>query len=53
MNDPDLELAYTTSDPSVATVKDGKITYQGIGTCTITVTAGETDNARKQVWQLL
>ena len=47
VNDPDLELAYTTSDPSVATVKDGKITYQGIGTCTITVTAGETDKCKE------
>mgnify|MGYP001851734391 CR=1 FL=1 len=47
VNDPDLELAYTTSDPSVATVKDGKITYQGIGTCTITVKAEETNNCKE------
>ena len=43
VEDPDLILSYETSDPSVATVKDGKITYQGVGTCTVTVTAAETD----------
>ena len=31
VEDPDLILSYETSDPSVATVKDGKITYQGVG----------------------
>ena len=45
-DDPDLELTYTTSDPSVATVKDGKITYQGVGECTITVTAEETETCK-------
>ena len=43
VDDPDLSLSYETSDPSVATVEDGKITYQGVGTCVITVTASETD----------
>lgn len=32
----DLELTYTTSDPLAATVKKGKITYQGVKECTIT-----------------
>ena len=41
--DPNLSLAYETSDPEVATVKDGKITYQGVGECIITVTAAATD----------
>mgnify|MGYP005782435555 FL=1 len=43
VEDPNLSLSYETSDPEVATVKDGKITYQGIGECTITVTAAATD----------
>ena len=42
----DLELTYTTSDPAVATVKDGKITYQGVGECSITVTAEETETCK-------
>ena len=46
VNDPDLSLSYETSDPSVATVENGKITYQGIGTCIITVTAAETDTCK-------
>lgn len=47
VDDPDLKLTYQTSDPAVATVKDGKITYQGVGTCTITVTAEETDTCKE------
>lgn len=43
VDDPDLNLSYETSDPEVATVEDGKITYQGVGTCTVTVTAADTD----------
>ena len=43
VEDPNLSLAYETSDPEVATVKDGKITYQGVGECMITVTAAATD----------
>ncbi|MGI6006053.1 MAG: hypothetical protein ACOX8E_01005 [Ruminococcus sp.] len=43
VDDPDLSLSYETSDPEVATVEDGKITYQGMGTCTVTVTAAATD----------
>ncbi len=43
VDDPDLGLSYETSDPSVATVENGKITYRGVGTCVITVTAAETD----------
>ena len=43
VEDPNLSLAYETSDPEVATVKDGKITYQGVGECIITVTAAATD----------
>ncbi|MGI6007585.1 MAG: InlB B-repeat-containing protein [Ruminococcus sp.] len=43
VDDPDLSLSYETSDPEVATVEDGKITYQGVGTCTVTVTAAATD----------
>lgn len=42
VEDPDLSLSYETSDTEVATVKDGKITYQGVGTCTVTVTAAAT-----------
>ena len=47
VDDPDLKLTYQTSDPAVATVKDGKITYQGVGTCTIIVTAEETDTCKE------
>ena len=47
VDDPDLKLTYQTSDPAVATVKDGKITYQGVGTCTITVTAEATDTCKE------
>ena len=43
VDDPALSLSYETSAPEVATVEDGKITYQGVGTCMITVTAAETD----------
>ena len=43
VEDPDLALSYETSDPEVASVKDGKITYQGVGECMITVTAAATD----------
>lgn len=45
--DEDMVLTYETSDPEVATVDDGKITYQGVGTCTITVTAKETDTCKE------
>ena len=44
MADEDTKFTYTTSDPSVATVNDGKITYQGVGECTITVSAAATDS---------
>lgn len=43
VEDPDLSLSYETSDPEVATVEDGKITYQGVGECIITVRAAATD----------
>ena len=38
----DGKLSYETSDPSVATVKDGKFTVKGAGKCNITITASET-----------
>ena len=44
MADEDTKYTYTTSDPSVATVNAGKITYQGVGECTITVSAAATDS---------
>ena len=44
MADEDTKFTYTTSDPSVATVNAGKITYQGVGECTITVSAAATDS---------
>ena len=44
MADEDTKFTYTTSDPSVATVNDGKITYRGVGECTITVSAAATDS---------
>lgn len=44
MADEDTKYTYTTSDPSVATVNAGKITYQGVGECTITVSAPATDS---------
>ena len=44
--DKNMNLSYATSDPSVATVSDGKITYQGVGECIITVTANETNNCK-------
>lgn len=34
------DVAWTSSDPSVATVEDGLVTWQGRGTCTITVYGG-------------
>ena len=44
MADEDTKYTYKSSDLSVATVNDGKITYKGVGECTITVTAAETDS---------
>ena len=44
MADEDTKYTYTTSDPSVATVNAGKITYQGVGECTITVSTAATDS---------
>lgn len=35
------EIAWRSSDPSVATVENGQIRWIGAGTCTITATAGE------------
>ena len=48
--DPNLSLSYETSDPEVATVKEGKITYQGVGECVITVKAA--GQRRKPLWPL-
>ena len=46
-------LSYQSSDIKVATVdRDGKVTIKGCGTCTITVTASQTDtykSAKKNV----
>lgn len=47
VEDKDLHLTYATSDSKVATVEDGKITYQGVGTCIITVTAKATDTCKE------
>lgn len=48
MEDADLNLSYATSDKSVATVDgNGVITYQGVGECTITVTAKATDSCKE------
>lgn len=41
-----MNLSYESSDKSVATVNNGVITYQGVGECTITVTANETNNCK-------
>ncbi len=41
-----MNLSYESSDKSVATVDNGVITYQGVGECTITVTANETNNCK-------
>ena len=39
------ELSYTSSNTDIATVDStGKVTAKGIGTATITISAGETDN---------
>lgn len=47
VEDEDMELIYETSNPNIATVEGGKITYQGVGTCIITVTAKATDTCRE------
>lgn len=39
-----VNLSYSSDNEDVATVANGVITYQGVGECTITVTAKETDN---------
>lgn len=39
-----VNLSYSSDNEDVATVSNGVITYQGVGECTITVTAKETDN---------
>lgn len=39
-----VNLSYSSDNEDVATVSNGVITYQGLGECTITVTAKETDN---------
>ena len=52
VDDPDLSISYETSDPEVATVEDGKITYQGVGTCMITVTAAETDMCKAAMLEI-
>lgn len=52
VDDSDRILSYATSDPSVATVEDGKITYQGIGECVITVTAAATDLCKEAVLEI-
>ena len=52
LEDKNMNLSYTTSDPSVATVNDGKITYQGVGECTITVTAKETNNCKADTLEI-
>ena len=44
MADEDTKYTYKSSDLSVATVNAGKITYQGVGECTITVSAAATDS---------
>ncbi len=52
VDDPDLSLTYETSDPEVATVKEGKITYQGVGECVITVKAAATDLCKGAVLEI-
>ena len=52
VEDPDRNLSYTTSDPSVAVVEAGKITYQGVGECVITVTAAATDLCKEAVLEI-
>lgn len=44
MADEDTKYTYKSSDLSVATVNAGKITYQGVGECTITVSTAATDS---------
>ena len=52
LEDKNMSLSYATSDPSVATVSDGKITYKGVGECTITVTAKETNNCKADTLEI-
>ena len=52
VDDPDLSLTYETSDPEVAMVKEGKITYQGVGECVITVKAAATDLCKGAVLEI-
>lgn len=52
LEDKNLNLTYATSDPSVATVSNGKITYQGVGECIITVTANETNNCKADTLEI-
>src|SRR5699024_7609587 len=52
VDDPALSLSYETSAPEVATVEDGKITYQGVGTCMITVSAAETDMCKAAMLEI-
>lgn len=49
----DVEVTWTTSNSSVATVKNGKITAKGEGSCVITAEAGgKTDTVRVDVVDL-
>ena len=43
-NGYDQSVTWTTSDAAVATVENGKVTAVGLGTATITATAGADDN---------
>ena len=52
LEDKNMSLSYATSDPSVATVNNGKITYEGVGECTITVTAKETNNCKADTLEI-
>lgn len=52
LEDKNMSLSYDTSDASVATVNDGKITYKGVGECTITVTAKETNNCKADTLEI-
>ena len=52
LEDKNMSLSYDTSDASVADVNDGKITYKGVGECTITVTAKETNNCKADTLEI-
>lgn len=52
VEDPDLQLVYWSDDAEVAEVKDGKITYQGVGSCIITVLAEETATCEEAMLEI-